>query len=97
MNQEIADKIYEFVKLIPAGKVATYGQIAKEVGTGARVVGNILHKNSDPKNIPCHRVVRSDGSIACGYAFGGKSVQKQRLEGEGVKFIRDKINISANM
>jgi len=49
------DKVYEFVKNIPRGKVATYGQIALHLGNRkfARVVGNILHGNPDPEHIPC--------------------------------------------
>ena len=53
----MSDKVYEFVKSIPPGKVATYGQIALYLGNRnfARVVGNILHSNPDPEHIPCHR------------------------------------------
>lgn len=52
-------RIYEAVKKIPKGKVATYGQVAKMAGNPrmARAVGNALHKNPDPSTIPCHRVV----------------------------------------
>lgn len=82
------EKIYEFVKTIPKGKVATYGQIAIYLGNKkmARVVGNILHNNTDPKNIPCHRVVNSNGRLAYSYAFGGLDAQRSLLESEGVVF-----------
>ena len=55
-------RIYEAVKTIPKGKVATYGQVASLAGDPkmARAVGNALHKNPDPENIPCFRVVNSD-------------------------------------
>ena len=82
------DKVYEFVKNIPRGKVATYGQIALLLGNRnfARVVGNILHDNPDPEHIPCHRVVNAQGKLSRSYAFGGIDVQRRLLESEGVVF-----------
>lgn len=85
------EKIYEFLKTIPQGKVATYGQIAMYLGNKklSRVVGNMLHNNSDPVNIPCHRVVNSKGKVAENYAFGGGTAQRKRLENEGIVFEND--------
>ena len=82
------DKVYEFVKSIPRGKVATYGQIALYLGNKnfARVVGNILHNNPDPEHIPCHRVVNAQGKLSRSYAFGGVDAQRRLLESEGVVF-----------
>ena len=82
------EKVYEFVKSIPRGKVATYGQIALYLGNKnfARVVGNILHNNPDPEHIPCHRVVNAQGKLAQSYAFGGIEAQRRLLESEGVVF-----------
>ncbi len=82
------DKVYEFVKNIPQGKVATYGQIALHLGNRnfARVVGNILHSNPDPEHIPCYRVVNSQGQLSRSYAFGGIDAQRRLLESEGVVF-----------
>ena len=84
----MSDKVYEFVKSIPPGKVATYGQIALHLGNRnfARVVGNILHSNPDPEHIPCHRVVNAQGKLAQSYAFGGVDAQRRLLESEGVVF-----------
>lgn len=79
---KIFEKIYEEVKKIPKGKVSTYGEIARKIGTTPRVVGFALHKNPDPKNIPCHRVVFKDGSLSKSYAFGGIKEQKKKLEEE---------------
>ena len=64
-------RIYDAVRLIPLGKVATYGQIAAMAGNGnaARVVGNALHVNPSPGEIPCHRVVNARGRLAPGFAF----------------------------
>lgn len=80
-------RVHTLVARVPAGYVTTYGAIAKAMGTkDARRVGHALHANTDPKNIPCHRVVFSDGRLAPGYAFGGPDEQKKRLELEGVAF-----------
>lgn len=84
------DKVYEIVAKIPKGKVATYKQIAKIAGIrNPRLVGFCLHRNIDPKTIPCHRVVRSDRTLARGYAFGGMKKQKEMLEKEGVGFLKN--------
>ena len=85
------EQVYEFVKSIPRGKVATYGQIALYLGNRnfARVVGNILHGNPDPEHIPCHRVVNAQGRLSSAYAFGGIAVQRCLLESEGVVFKND--------
>jgi methylated-DNA-protein-cysteine methyltransferase-like protein len=89
------EKVYEVVCQIPAGKVMTYGQVARIVGTkDARRVGYALHANRDPK-IPCHRVVNKDGRLSLGYVFGGPKEQKNRLIMEGVKFAT-KNNIDLN-
>ena len=75
----VFERIYEEVKKIPKGTTATYGEIAKKANTSPRVVGFALHKNPDPKTIPCHRVVFKDGSCSSGYAFGGKKAQEKKL------------------
>ena len=87
------DKVYEFVKDIPRGKVATYGQIALYLGNRncARVVGNILHNNPNPEHIPCHRVVNAQGKLSRSYAFGGIDAQRRLLESEGVVFKNDQV------
>ena len=84
----MTEKVYEYLKTIPKGKVVTYGQIACFLGNKhlARVVGNILHKNPDSKSIPCHRVVNSKGELSKAYAFGGVEAQRNKLEKEGIIF-----------
>jgi len=81
------DKVYENVKKIPYGKVATYGQIAILCGSprASRAVGYALHSNPDPSTIPCHRVVNRHGKLAAAFAFGGVDEQRFRLENEGVE------------
>jgi len=89
-------KIYEIVKNIPEGKVATYGKVALLAGNPrwARVVGYALHVNPEPGVIPCHRVVNREGRVAPGFAFGGEGVQRQLLESEGIIFEPDgRINL----
>ncbi len=81
------EKIYEQVKLIPKGKVATYGQIAAMAGNPrlSRVVGYALHVNPDPEHIKCHRVVNRFGELSSAFAFGGKNIQAELLLEEGVE------------
>ena len=88
-------RIYEAVKKIPSGKVATYGLIAELAGDRkmARAVGNALHKNPDPDNIPCFRVVNSKGELAGGFAFGGAEVQARLLEEDGVEVVDGKVDL----
>ena len=77
-------KVYQIVKKIPRGKPLTYKQVAVRLGNSflARAVGNVLNKNRD-KNIPCHRVVRSDGRLG-GYNRG-TNIKALLLRREGVK------------
>ncbi len=84
------EMIYEEVKKIPKGKVATYGHIATKIGNPrlARVVGYALHSNPDPKTIPCHRVVNRFGTVASSFVFGGACEQRNKLVAEGVTFFR---------
>jgi len=67
------ERVLKVVSRIPRGKTMSYAEVAKAVGNpkAYRAVGNIMHNNPDPKRVPCHRVIRSDGSIG-GYAGGVK-------------------------
>ena len=84
-----ASDVYDLLARIPEGKVTTYGDIAKALGSphSSRAVGRILNKNPNPIVVPCHRVVMSDGSIG-GYAFG-KARKKELLKKEGLHFTND--------
>lgn len=87
-------RVYFVTSLIPKGKVLTYKKLSEiSMVNSPRVVGTILHKNPDPQNIPCHRVVSSQGKVATTFAFGGGWSQKELLENEGVVFIRNKIDL----
>ncbi len=97
------DSVYQIVKRIPAGNVATYGQIAKAIGTrDARIVGFALHANRD-SDVPCHRVVNKEGGLAENFGgpfdptsqmlrrTSGWREQRRRLLAEGVPFKNEKI------
>ena len=85
------NRIYDIVRRIPKGKVATYGQIAALAGNPrwSRVVGYALHVNPDPDSIPCFRVVNRKGECSGSFAFGGEGVQRELLQEDGVAFNND--------
>lgn len=88
-------RIYEAVKKIPKGCVATYGQIAELAGDArmSRAVGNALHKNPDPERIPCYRVVNAQGRLAGEFAFGGEGAQQRLLEADGIEVNKGKVDL----
>lgn len=88
-------KIYEVVKKIPKGRVATYGQIAELAGDKkmARAVGNALHKNPDPEGIPCYRVVNAKGELSGEFAFGGAGAQAKLLMEDGIEVVDGKVDL----
>ncbi|MCR5735148.1 MAG: methylated-DNA--[protein]-cysteine S-methyltransferase [Lachnospiraceae bacterium] len=89
-------RIYEAVKMIPYGHVATYSQVAEIAGDKkmARAVGNALHKNPDPGSIPCFRVVNAKGELAGEFAFGGPGAQAKLLEAEGITVTDGKVDLN---
>lgn len=96
MKDNSFQKIYDVVKRIPKGKVATYGQVALLAGNPrwSRVVGYALHANPQPRIIPCHRVVNRFGEVSSAFAFGGENEQIRLLTDEGVQFELDgRINL----
>lgn len=90
------EKIYEIVRQIPRGYVATYGQIAALAGNKrwARVVGYALHVNPDPEGIPCYRVVNREGRLSDAFVFGGVNRQKQLLEADGIRVEDNHVNLN---
>ena len=88
--------IYDVVRRIPRGKVATYGQIAMLAGNPrwSRVVGYALHVNPDPAHIPCYRVVNRLGEPSPAFAFGGINEQILLLQEDGVEFIDGRVDLS---
>lgn len=89
-----AVEVYAIVEKIPKGKVTTYGTIGKIAKINPRQVGWILHRNPDPKRIPCHRVVNNEGRLAKAFAFGGAVGQRSRLMVEGVEVINNRVELT---
>lgn len=89
-------RIYEVVRKIPKGKVATYGQVAELAGNKrmSRAVGNALHKNPDPLLTPCYRVVNSKGELSGEFAFGGAGAQAKQLEADGIKVVNGRVDLA---
>ena len=87
----IYDKIYGIVQQIPLGKVATYGQIARMIGSpkGARMVGYAMAACPDGKDVPCHRVVDRMGGTKEAFDIFQRDTQRMMLEAEGVAFLTD--------
>ena len=69
---DFSERVFQVVREIPRGKVTNYGFVAFAAGKprASRGVGFVLHRNTDPVNTPCHRVVFKDGSLCKGYVFG---------------------------
>lgn len=88
-------RIYEAVKKIPKGQVATYGQVARLAGNPgmARAVGNALHRNPDPDTVPCYRVVNSKGELSGEFAFGGPGAQAKLLEADGIEVTSGRVDL----
>jgi O-6-methylguanine DNA methyltransferase len=78
-QHNFSKKVYAVVATIPKGKTLTYKQVAKRAGNprAARAVGVLMAKNYDPK-VPCHRVIRSDGTLG-GYNRGGPGRKAELL------------------
>lgn len=85
------EKVWVLTTRIPRGRVASYGEIARRLGTRAyRAVGNALNRNPYAPDVPCHRVVGSDGSLG-GFA-GGLGKKKSLLEAEGLQIMKGKVD-----
>jgi len=89
---KLEEKIYRKLLEVPSGYVTTYGELAKAINlkNGQRVVGQIMKKNPFPVIVPCHRVVKSDGTVG-GYAYGTER-KTHMLSKEGLQINNDKIS-----
>ena len=83
------EEVYAAVRRIPRGRVATYGQIARMIGSprGARIVGYAL--SAAPPDVPCHRVVNRQGGLSAAFSPSGRETHRLLLEMEGVAFRED--------
>lgn len=90
------DRIYSTVQKIPRGKVATYGDIAKECGwvNRSRLVGYALHNLPPNSGVPWHRVINSMGAISISNLDGLADLQRRLLQKEGVRFVKGRIDFS---
>ena len=88
---KIEEKIYRKLLEVPSGYVTTYGELAKAINlkNGQRVVGQIMKNNPFPVIVPCHRVVKSDGTV--GGKAKGSERKKHRFSKEGIEINYDKI------
>lgn len=95
-GNSLSQRVYEYLTTIPKGKVVTYKQVAESLGNKglARVVGSTLHKNPDGDKYPCYKVLNSKGELAEAFVFGGKQIQKKRLEQDGIKVINNKVDLN---
>jgi methylated-DNA-protein-cysteine methyltransferase-like protein len=94
MNDSFFLKVYDVVKLIPFGRVTSYGAIARYLGSGrsARMVGWAMnHSHTFDGSIPAHRVVNRNGMLTGKHHFGSPDIMQQLLESEGISVVNDKI------
>ncbi len=94
MISEFSKQVIRIIQKIPVGKVATYGQIAALAGNNkaARQISRILHSSSGKYELPWHRVINSQGRISL-RSGDGFEMQKAMLESEGIKVIKDKVDL----
>ncbi|MEK7101857.1 MAG: MGMT family protein [Patescibacteria group bacterium] len=82
-SNNFSDRVRDAVRQIPRGETRSYSDVARAIGypAAARAVGTVMKNNFDP-TVPCHRVIRSDGTVG-GYNRGGERAKKRLLEKEG--------------
>jgi len=91
MATNFSERCYKALKRVPRGKVTTYRELARSVGTKAyRAVGQVMKRNPNAPKVPCHRVVKSDGKIG-GYAKGSKTKERM-LKREGIKIVNGRVS-----
>ncbi len=85
-NTKLQLKVWNYLKKIPRGTIKSYMQVAKAVGkpNAVRAIANAIGKNPYPPQIPCHRVIRSDGSIGGYSGKGGIKTKRKLLKKEGI-------------
>lgn len=96
LELSVLQEIYQIVRMIPAGKVATYGQVAALIGKPrhSRHVGHALNALDGQSDLPWHRVVNSQGKISQRIAdSSAENLQRQRLEQEGISFKNDRLSL----
>lgn len=94
MEENFFEKVYEVVRQVPYGRVSTYGDIAKHIGSGqsSRMVGwamNSSHSAHPP--VPAHRIVNRNGMLTGKSHFPSPDLMQQLLENEGIKVVNDTV------
>ena len=101
MSKDFLDRVLDKCSRIPSGKVSTYGEIARVLGKpkASRAVGQALKRNPHAPRIPCHRVVRSDGSIGGYGGAGKKGIEKKirLLRKEGIDIEKGRVKIGKHL
>ena len=95
MNQEFTDAVYQIVGAIPAGRVASYGQVARQAGypRHARFVGRLMSRLPEGSALPWHRVINAQGRISLPADSTAGLAQRRRLEEEGVALIGGRVDL----
>lgn len=96
-KSEFSERVYGFCSRVPRGRVTTYGEIARAIGKpgSSRAVGQVLKRNPNAPRVPCHRVVKSDGSLGGYGGAGRKKTENKRkmLAREGIEITKGKVNL----
>lgn len=92
-QRDYFEEVYEVVRLVPRGRVTTYGTIARYLSlrAGARMVGWAMNGSHSHPDVPAHRVVNSVGVLSGKHFFGGPTIMQQLLEDEGVQVEDDRV------
>jgi methylated-DNA-[protein]-cysteine S-methyltransferase len=91
-GMSFSERVWAVTARIPRGRVATYGDLARQLKSGPRAVGHALHRNPYAPAVPCHRVVGSDGRLV-GFA-GGLDAKERMLKEEGVAIVKDRVDLT---
>lgn len=94
MKTSFFEDVYDVVRLIPKGRITSYGAIAKYLGSGgsARMVGWAMNAVADRNDVPAHRVVNRSGLLTGKMHFGNPEEMQKRLEKDGLKVVNDKVS-----
>lgn len=92
-SENYFDQVFQVVRLIPAGRVTSYGAIANYLGlkSGARMVGYAMNASHGEKDVPAHRVVNRNGMLTGKHHFSGPNEMEELLKKEGIRVERDQI------
>jgi len=91
------EEVYEVVRLIPAGRVSSYGAIARYLSTGARLVGWAMNAAHGHLNVPAHRVVNRNGLLTGKFHFATPTMMEDLLLQEGIVIVNDKVENFKNL